>query len=406
MDNLKHKIFLILSLMIGTLVVCAQNNTSSPFSRFGYGDINDNVPGAYRAMGGVGIGMRSNKVIDPAQPASYTACDSLTFMFDIAGSGMWDRYVDASGTHDKGNGNLEYLTIQVPLWKRWIAASVGVTPYSSVGYNFTLKDSVNNNYHYTMTYQGTGGFTQVYGGLGFNILDWFAAGANIYYMFGTITNARGLTFTEGLNATSQYRSTTISDVRFRVGAQLFHKFEHSSFSVGAIFERKSALNGRSLFMESVSADTISNDSTLQSDLPMVWGVGASYSYDGRFTVAADYSVYNWADARYLGVVGAYRNRGKLAVGFQYVHNPQGRRYIDHMPWRIGFSLMDPYVRSIPGKDFTVTLGTAFPLHNVGSVINTSIEYGHRGTTDVLNENYIRVTINASISENWFFKRKL
>ena len=54
----------------------------------------------------------------------------------------------------------------------------------------------------------------------------------------------------------------------------------------------------------------------------------------------------------------------------------------------------------------ISIGTAFPLHNVGSVINTSIEYGHRGTADILNENYVRVTINASISENWFFKRRL
>lgn len=406
MGSLKHIYISILLLVFGAVSVCAQNNTSSPFSRFGYGDLNDNVPGAYRALGGVGIGMRSNKVINPAQPASYTACDSLTFMFDIAGSGMWDRYIDATGTHDKGNGNLEYVTIQVPLWKQWIAASVGVTPYSSVGYNFSLKDSINTAYHYQMSYQGNGGFTQVYGGLSANILNWFALGANIYYMFGTVTNARALTFTEGLNATSQYRSMTVSDVRFRYGAQLFHTFEHSSFTVGGIFENKSALNGSNFFLESVTSDTIANDSALMSDLPMMWGVGASYSYDGRFTVGVDYSVYCWANARYLGETGIYRNRSKISVGFQYVHNPLGRRYIDHMPWRIGFSLADAYAKQVPGKDISVSIGTAFPLHNVGSVINTSIEYGHRGTADMLNENYVRVTINASISENWFFKRRL
>lgn len=406
MGSLKHIYISILLLVFGAVSVCAQNNTSSPFSRFGYGDLNDNVPGAYRALGGVGIGMRSNKVINPAQPASYTACDSLTFMFDIAGSGMWDRYIDATGTHDKGNGNLEYVTIQVPLWKQWIAASVGVTPYSSVGYNFSLKDSINTAYHYQMSYQGNGGFTQVYGGLSANILNWFALGANIYYMFGTVTNARALTFTEGLNATSQYRSMTVSDVRFRYGAQLFHTFEHSSFTVGGIFENKSALNGSNFFLESITADTIANDSALMSDLPMMWGVGASYSYDGRFTVGVDYSVYCWANARYLGETGVYRNRSKISVGFQYVHNPLGRRYIDHMPWRIGFSLADAYAKQVPGKDISVSIGTAFPLHNVGSVINTSIEYGHRGTADMLNENYVRVTINASISENWFFKRRL
>jgi len=406
MGNLKHIYILLLLLAFGTVLACAQNNTSSPFSRFGYGDLNDNVPGAYRALGGIGIGMRSNKVIDPAQPASYTACDSLTFMFDIAGSGMWDRYVDSKGTHDKGNGNLEYVTIQVPLWKQWIAASVGVTPYSSVGYNFSLQDSINSDYHYTMTYQGNGGFTQVYGGLSANIMNWFAIGANIYYMFGTVTIARALTFTEGLKSTSEYQSVNISDVRFRYGAQLFHKFEHSSFTIGGIFENKSSMDGYDLFLESITADTINLDSTLMSDLPMMWGVGASYSYDGRFTIGVDYSVTAWGNARYFGKTGVYRNRSKLAVGFQYMHNPLGRRYIDHMPWRIGFSLSDPYAKNIPGKDLCISIGTAFPLHNVGSVINTSIEYGHRGTADILNENYVRVTINASISENWFFKRRL
>ena len=33
--------------------VWAQNATSSPSSRFGYGELNDNLPGAYRAMGGL-----------------------------------------------------------------------------------------------------------------------------------------------------------------------------------------------------------------------------------------------------------------------------------------------------------------------------------------------------------------
>ena len=307
---------------------------------------------------------------------------------------------------NKANGNLEYLTLQFPLWKRWIAMSVGLLPYSSVGYNIAIADSIGSDYHFTKTYDGTGNISEVYGGLSFNICNWFALGANVYYMFGTTTNARALTFTEGLKATSQYRSMTVSDARLRYGAQLFHSFEHSSFTVGAIFENKSVLNGTSLFIESVTADTIANDSSLMSDLPMVWGVGASYSYDGRFTVGVDYSVYNWSDARYLGVQGAYRNRSKLSVGFQYMHNPQGRKYIDHIPWRIGFSVADAYAKNIPGKDFCVSLGTAFPLHNVGSVINTTVEYGHRGTADMLNENYIRFTINASISENWFFKRRL
>ena len=83
---------LLFFLVLVSIGLFAQNNTSSPFSRFGYGELNDNVPIAYRGMGGVGIGMRSNKVINPAQPASYTSVDTTTFMFDVAASAMWSNY--------------------------------------------------------------------------------------------------------------------------------------------------------------------------------------------------------------------------------------------------------------------------------------------------------------------------
>ena len=127
----------------------AQNLTSSPYSRYAYGDMNENVPTAFRAMGGTGIGMRSNRAINPSQPASFTACDSLTFMMDIAASATWSRYQDYSGMRNKANGNLEYLTFQLPLFKQWIAMSFGLIPYSSVGYSISMnklcKQSARNN---------------------------------------------------------------------------------------------------------------------------------------------------------------------------------------------------------------------------------------------------------------------
>ena len=100
-------LFLVLFCSWGGAELLAQNGSSSPYSRFGYGDLNDNVPNTYRAMGGVGLGMRSNKVINPSQPASFTAGDSLTFMFDLAASVMWSAYSDVSGKRNKANGNLE-----------------------------------------------------------------------------------------------------------------------------------------------------------------------------------------------------------------------------------------------------------------------------------------------------------
>ena len=386
----------------------AQNATSSPSSRFGYGELNDNVPGAYRAMGGVGVGMRSAKAINPAQPASYTACDSMTFMFDIAGSLLYTNYGDAFGTRNRMNGNLEYVTLQFPIWRRYIAFSAGLTPYSAMGYNFSLTDSLNSDYHLTKAYSGEGGFTQVYGGLSFNICDWVALGANVYYMFGNVTQSRTLTFTESsLKSVSQSDILKINSLRLRYGAQFFHTFGKHTIVLGGVFENKQRFS-RSEYTqaETTTADTVSTMSNA-FELPMMYGAGISYVYDNRLTLALDYQCQDWSNTLYFNQKGALKNRQRWAAGVEYRHNPMSRNYAERMLWRVGFNYATSYTQGLSQPDLGVSVGMGFPLRTVGTVINTTFEYGHRGGgTGQLTENYLRFVVNAAIAENWFFKRKL
>ncbi len=402
-------ILLVAAALLGVMA-SAQNQTSSPFSRYAYGDMNDNVPIAYRGMGSVGIGMRNNKVICSAQPASYTACDSLTFMFDIAASAMWSRYQDASGMRNKGNGNLEYIALQFPLYKRYIAFSAGVLPYSSVGYDIAISDSINSDYHYTKSFIGEGGISEVYGGLSFNICNWVALGANVYYMFGDVQHARTLTFTEtGLHSTLQDEILSVSSVRLRYGMQLFHTFGDHSFTLGGIFENKMKLNSQYIAVETQTADSIPVYEGL-FQTPMVYGAGLSYNWAGRVTVGLDFQRQCMASALYNGYAGVYsglQDRNRYALGFEYRHNPQGRRYVDRVQWRCGLSIADEYLSSIKSKAYMASVGVGFPLRNAGTMINTTLEYQHRGNGATgLVDNSLRLTINASVSENWFFKRKL
>ena len=290
MDMRKRFVYIV-SLCLMVLAVpslLAQNGTSSPFSRYAYGELNDNVPNTYRAMGGVGIGMRNNKVINSAQPASYTACDSLTFMFDLSASVMWSRYSDATGMRNKANGNLDYLTMQFPIWRRYIAFSAGVLPYTAGGYDVTMSDSIGSGYHFTKSYVGTGGISEVYGGLSFNICDWFALGANVYYMFGKVDNTRSLAFSESaLTSTTQKAVFSVSSVRFRYGAQLFHTFGDHSFAAGGIFEAKQKLHSTYTAYETTLLDTVSASNN-GYEVPMVYGGGVSYTWANRLTLAFDY----------------------------------------------------------------------------------------------------------------------
>lgn len=399
-------IFVVLIALVG-VNASAQNNTSSPFSCFGLGDINDNVPNSYCAMGGVGIGMRGRKVICPAQPASYTACDSLTFMFDLAASVLWTRYGDDAGTRNKVNGNLEYINLQFPLYKRWVAFSAGLLPYSSVGYDLQLSDSLNTSYHYTSTYFGNGGISQVYGGLSVNVLDWLALGFNCYYMFGDVVNTRSVSFTETeVKSVVQASSTTVSSVRFREGLQLFHQFGKHDITLGAIFENKCTLHSDYVVAESSQLDTVGVATNIM-EIPMMWGVGASYCWDNRLTVGFDFSRTYWADTKRIeDIIEPLRNRNRYALGVEYRHNPIGRNYADRIYWRLGCNVADSYVTSMTRPDMSVSIGIGLPLRNSSTVFNASIEYGHRGNVASLREDYMRLTINASICENWFFKRKL
>ena len=402
--------FLRYILILVSLPVCvvlfAQNNTSSPFSCYGLGDINDNVPNSYRAMGSVGVGMRNRKVICASQPASYTASDSLTFMFDLAADVMWTRYGDASGTKNKANGNLSYLTLQFPLYKRWVAFSAGVLPFSSVGYNIALRDSIKSDYHYTQTFYGNGGVSEVYGGLSVNLFDWVALGANVYYMFGDVVNYRSLTFDEGeVNPVVQASALSVSSVRFREGLQFFHTFGKHNVVLGAIFENRRTLNSDYTVAESTQLDTVWTAKNI-AQVPMMFGVGASYTWDNRLTVGFDYSRSYWSKTQNISGFDELRDRNKYAFGAEYRHNPIGRNYAERMFWRVGANLSDSYVKKITAPDFQVSIGMGFPLRNTGTVFNTTIEYGHRGSADWLQEHYLRLTINASICENWFFKRRL
>lgn len=402
---------LIYSLWLLLLPLMVVAETGSPSSRFGYGEMTDNVPNELRAMGGVVAPMRSNHTINHAQPASYTAGDSLSFMFDIGLSVGWCNYRDSYGKKNVPLGTLEYITMQFPLWKRWIAFSCGVIPYTHVGYNFTM-DSYAKNLDGTTSslvthtnYQGKGGLSQVYGGLGFNVMDWFAAGANFYYIFGNAYNYTALTFDDATVASSELvKYMDMSAFHTKVGAQLFHTFGKHTITLGATFDPKLKLGGNYFITETVMKDTAIIYSGCET--PMMWSVGANYTWWNRLTIAADYSRQNWSDAYYFGQKGYLHDRQRVSVGLQYQHNMFGIKYHERLIWRLGAAVMNSYAVGEDWQDFTVSMGVGFPLRTSATMINTTLEYGRKTSLPGLTENNLRLIIDVAVNESWFHKRKL
>lgn len=414
---LRKKIVLFLLFCSASVFVWGQNNTNSPYTRFGYGDLHGNAAGEYQAMGGVTMAARSNRSINPANPASYTAVDSLTFMFDLGISGQLTHFSDASGMKNVGNGNLEYLTIQFPFTK-WLACSAGLLPYSFVGYEFAQNNTVlmpsvptlsPDTITYTSMFYGTGGVSQVYLGLSFELFKHVSLGANVYYMFGKVNNSRQLSF-----ANSEYASVLqenrlkVSDVRFRFGAQFYHTFaQKHNVTLGLGYEFKSKLNGSFSQIETTTLDT-TQYGIEGFELPSYYSAGLYYTYDDRLSVGVDYSLQEWSKATYFGKTDSLNNSHRLAIGAEYRHNPLGKRYIDRMAFRLGAHASTPYIKEIGAqhKNFGITFGVGLPLRTSKTFVNATFEYGKKGSVATLREDYFKLTISASFNELWFFKRKL
>ena len=422
---LKFKKFIFLGVMMLThLVVSGQNNTSSPYTRLGYGDLANRSFGAGRAMGGVGIGLRSPKQINPMNPASYSCMDSLTFIFDFGASLQSAKYSDETNKYKDLNGNIEYLAIQFPI-TRWLAMSAGLLPYSYVSYEFG-QATEEHGLSYTHPYSGTGGLNQVYAGLSIDI--WkkrLAVGANFGFLFGNIEHNQNLYFTEGTSYVNQRtQRLEVRDLKMDFGLQYTHPVSATeSLTFGATFSPSNKLNAKAYDMMAkksqsgtlieTATDTLRN---VAYDLPNSFGIGASYVKANHILVAADFLYETWSKARYGTNAGDFQNRYRIAVGAEYEPEHDAKNFFKRVRYRAGAHFGDSYVKATSAadnksygyKEYGVSVGMGLPLMDYRSLVNVAFEYVKvkPGHVSMVDEQYFRVTLNYTFNERWFFKFKL
>lgn len=162
---------LVLLLTILSGVAVAQNNTNSPYTRYGYGQLSEQGSSNSRAMGGIAYGLRDKYQTNFANPASYTAVDSLTFIFDGAVSLQNTNLSNGTLKRNAKNSSFDYITMQFRASK-WAAISLGLLPYSNVGYSMGeyREDTEFPDKSTTVSYSGEGGLHQLYLGAGFKII--------------------------------------------------------------------------------------------------------------------------------------------------------------------------------------------------------------------------------------------
>lgn len=427
-----NKILVVSVLTFMLMPLMAQNNnTNSPYTRFGYGDLGDRSFGAGRAMGGVGYGLRSPKQINPMNPASYSCMDSLTFLFDFGIAGQLSWFDDGVNRQHDINGNIEYVALQFPVTRR-IAMSFGLLPYSHVGYEFgTFRES--EGVSFTEAYNGTGSISDVYGGISVDL--WpkrLAVGANFGFLFGNISHEQVVMMsasTEGSGAFNTLRSQEfrVRDFKMDFGLQYTQPISKTeSITLGLVFSPKKTLNADSYQYTQAYTSSGSDSEVIQADtikgkdfqLPNKYGVGLSYVKQNKLTVAADFSYEDWGKMLYFGEKGHFNNRYRVALGGEFIPNHMRKFYFNRIRYRAGVHYGNSYLRmnktaaNPVGNSYDeigVSVGFGFPLIDNRSLVNVSFEYLKKKPevkTNMIEEDYFRFTVNYTFNEMWFFKRKV
>lgn len=405
---------------VGIEAVSAQVNT--PYSMYGYGLIGDRATSMQRQMGSVGYAMSSGRQINVMNPASYASIDSLTFLFDMGAdlSFIWSKEGDTKNKNI--GGGLDYVTMQFPLCK-FMGASIGLLPYSSVGYAFGNEIS-----HGAMENQGTGGINEAYFGLSGKYAG-FSLGANIAYAFGNIQNdvySRPATSGETLFE----HVMEIRDWSLLIGAQYTKKLSrYDRMTLGLTYSPKKSLHGNTWVTQQETQSTTVPDTVGQMKLggnfytPNCFGAGVSFVHEriSRLMVEFDFTFQEWSKAKYAPIVDLadpskivfagmnFNNRTRFALGAEYVPDMRGS-YGKRIAYRLGGYYSSDYlsIRSNSVREYGVTAGVG--LHTPGdkTLINIGLEWKHRDSHPVslVSENCLNITVGINFNEVWFWQRKI
>lgn len=407
------------AIFVATLMIHAENGMNSPYTRYGFGQLSTMELGANKGMGGVGIGLHNSNQINLLNPASYAAVDTLTFLLDIGMSLHNTNFAEGGVKMNARNTTFDYLAMQFRLMPK-LGMTISMTPFSNIGYNFsnsqTIRDDEDGEVITTNRYHGSGGLRQVTAGLGWTPFKGLAVGANLSYLYGEIYHYiyNQYTGAEVDTYTKQYQAD-ITTYKVDFGAQYLTTFGKNKLVLGATYQLGHTIDDNGYIINATSTSVNASYDTLQVttfSIPTSIGLGLSYTYDDRLTLAADYSMQQYSTANFFGYKGTDYHRASL--GFEYIPERITRKLFRRARYRTGLHYATSHylIGEHRGPtEYGVSIGIGLPIMNgwnAKSIVNISGQAVHvrPNVPGMITENYLRLSIGLSFNESWFDKWKV
>ncbi len=403
----------------------SQIGVNSPYSRYGVGDLTSRQNAYNFSMGGISYAVSSPRFVNPNNPASNHAFDSLSFVFTGGIASQLGRLRTDEMSSDGEYITLGYLLFGFPI-THWLKTSIGITPYSNVGYNIIDEQELEDIGKTDFYYLGSGGLNEFFLNTSVQVHKNVAVGAKMSYLYGKDELGRLVSFPDSSNMlnTRLDNYIEVGDLFFGLGIQYNKDIGRNlTLGLGTLYLPQQNIKttenylARTYFGNSLDVgffkDTI--DSRIENEgnitLPQKFGFGVMLQKGGNWMIGADYEWENWSQYKAFNVVDSLQNCMRFSFGgeFSPLKADGVGNYFERMTYRFGFRYNQTYLnlRDTKIKEFGISFGFGLPLPRTSSNVNLGVEIGKRGTTTsgLIQENFIKFTLGVSINETWFIKRK-
>jgi hypothetical protein len=413
----------LLIFLIFSLAGYSQVDVNSPYSRFGIGELSASNSTYSFSMGGISNALSSPFHVNLNNPASNANFDTLSFVFE---GGLSSKFGSISTKTLSGSSNyasLGYLLFGFPVSGR-IKVSIGLTPYSNLGYKIKNTELVPEIGNSEFAFEGTGGVNRFFIGASLKLHNNLAIGFSGSYLFGKLTRASSVVFPDSLGFinTKVDNQVKLGDLYYDFGVQ-YQKMITSKMTLGigglyAPAQKLSANHNyfvRSFFTTSMGIESFLDTIVYITDkgiveIPEKYGVGIVLRNGVKWMVGADVDMQNWSKFKAFDVQDSLVNSIQIAIGGEYFPSDKSiDGYWKKIKYRAGFRYNKShlFLQNTQIKDFGISFGFGFPLPRSLTTINLGFEIGRFGTkvNDLYQNNYFRVNLGVSVWERWFIKRK-
>lgn len=399
----------------------SQDNTASPYSFYGLGEIKFKGTQDSKSMGGLGI-VGDSIQLSLMNPASYSKLKLTTFA--VGGTNSSSKQSSVNESEKSQRTSFDYLAIGLPFGKFGVA--FGLMPYSAVGYRNENKIETTEDTR-NFKSQGSGYVNKVFVGSSYAFSDNLSIGFDLTYHFGDFTND----FTENIISpdftqytTRERNITQLNGLSYNLGV-LYNKKINSklnflsslTYSAEGKLNSESSRNIATVVYTSTGTELSSDneDITLpnkQLIIPSRLSFGFGLSENKKWLIGTEISftqnknlVNRFADNTNV----TYENSTRFALGGYYIPKFDSfSSYLERIVYRAGFKYENSglVINNESINDYGMNFGLGFPLGF--SKVDLGFEFGKRGTTKngLIEENYFNLSIGLNLSAKWFERRKI